>query len=612
MSRENNRIVSTLNTVIDANTDKYEYYTARYLNNPAFSIRATSEWDIGWGYSFEPAKDADLASSAYTNVIKSVIDTLVSKIAAQKVRPFFNPVNGTYKTRKVVKCIQTYFDNIYDKANIHELMSDAFRMGCICGRGAVYINPITYKISTLPAWTYAYLNSESKYETPKRMLIKYRTFPTVMLKDYGIDAPRNQETVTLWHYIDAINHTQELYVNGNSRKTLKYEADVLPIVELFYNKPVFGNQTLSIVQELDGIQTQIDLINSKISACAQLSPANTTYVIEGSNLSPSDVDNRVGKVYGIRMPPGTNTPPVVNVAPPLFDNQWMNLLEYYIKQAYEITGVSQLSAMSKKPSGADSGIALQTLEDVESDRLEIAMNHYIQAYTDLAKVIIAVLPEKEDILPESLNTSTLKWKDVKKQTDLFKIQYSTATALSNNPSEKLKQVMQMSQVGLIDQSKIAKYLDMPDMQDAFNGATAANDGVEQCIQRAIEYEDFEIPDFVNYQMLAQSIAKEENTLYAAVSDNEENNEQIEESLVRLMKLEENLLTIMEENGFVDLGNDVEEQQVSETGELSSGAGSTEVADITSTLNQGEQSDLTGMGTESEMAEDEALANPTEI
>ena len=105
MSRENNRIVSTLNTVIDANIDKYEYYTARYLNNPAFSIRGTSEWDIGWGYSFEPAKDADLASSAYTNVIKSVIDTLVSKIAAQKVRPFFNPVNGTYKTRKVVKKI---------------------------------------------------------------------------------------------------------------------------------------------------------------------------------------------------------------------------------------------------------------------------------------------------------------------------------------------------------------------------------------------------------------------------------------------------------------------------------------------------------------------------
>ena len=164
--------------------------------------------------------------------------------------------------------------------------------------------------------------------------------------------------------------------------------------------------------------------------------------------------------------------------------------------------------------------------------------------------------------------------------------------------------MQMSQVGLIDQSKIAKYLDMPDMQDAFNGATAANDGVEQCIQRAIEYEDFEIPDFVNYQMLAQAIAKEENTLYAAVSDNEENNEQIEESLVRLMKLEENLLTIMEENGFVDLGNDVEEQQVSETGELSSGAGSTNVADITSELNQGEQAGLTGMGTESEMAEDE--------
>lgn len=610
MSKENNKMVSLLNTVIDSQVDKYEYFVARYLNNPAFSIRSTMEFEPSWGWSFSPVQDRDLLSSAYTNVIASVIDTLTSKIAAQKVRPFFNPVNGTYNTRKVVKNIQTYFDMIYDRVSIHEKMADTFRMSAICGKGAIYINPITYNITTLPAWTYAYSNSDSKYSEPKRMLIKYLSFPVVNLKDYGIEAPKNAQTVVLWHYIDAINHTQELYVNGMSKKQLKYTPDILPIVELFYNKPIFGNNTLSVVQQLDGIQTQIDLINSKISACAQLSPANTTYVIEGSNLTTSDVDNRVGKVFGVRMPPGTNTPPVVNVAPPLFDNQWLNLLEYYIKQAYEITGVSQLSAMSKKPSGADSGIALQTLEDVESDRLEIALNHYINAYKELAKVIIEVLPEKESILPESLNTSTMKWSDVKKQTNLFKIQYSTATALSKDPAEKIKQIMQMSQIGLVPQSKIAHYLDMPDLENAFSGASAVADGVEQCIQRAIEYEDYDIPEFVSYKDLAQAIAKEENLLYAAVSDDEKNNEEVEESLVRLLKLEENLLSIMEESGFVDLGEDNEDQLVSSTGEMASGTGTSAVADITSTLNQGEQADLSGMGADAEVADQEMLANPT--
>lgn len=612
MASKNSRIVSDLNTIIDAQMDKYSYFLARYLNDAGVDLRTQFEYNYYTSYAFDLKQDSDLLKSAYTNVIKSVIDTLTSKIAAQKVRPFFNPVNGTYKTRQVVKNIQTYFDGIYEKCNIHELMADAFRDACIFGKGYMYVNPITYKIQNLKPHTVAYLNSESKYDSPKRMLIKYLTFPSNRLEDYGLSAPNKQDVVTLWHYIDCDSHEQELFINGKSVKTLKYNANVLPIVEIYYNKPVFGNITTSVVQELDGIQTQIDIINAKISASAQLSAANTTYVIEGSNLTVSDVDNRVGKVYGIRMPPGTNTPPVVNVAPPLFDPQWLNLLEYYVKQAYEVTGVSQLSAMAKKPSGADSGIALQTIEDVESDRLETATNHYIQSYTDLAKVIIEVLPDNEDILPQSLNSSSLKWKDVKKQTELFKVQYSAATELSKNPSEKLKQILQMSQIGLIPQSQIAKYLDMPDLQDAYSGASAANDGVEQCIQRAIEYEEYDIPDFINYKDLAQSIAKEENKLYAAYGDNDKNNEDVEISLQRLMILEENLLQIMQENGFVDLGNDVEEQQVTDDG-MSSGAGSTEVADITSQLNQGE---VEGMQEASVLNTDEAqqqenLVNPQE-
>ena len=603
MASKNTDIVSTLNSVIDVNTEKYSYLYARYLNDVSFSFRNTQAWS-SWNYAFDLKQDTDLLMSAYTNVIKSVIDTATSKIASQKVRPYFTPVNGLYKTRQVVRQIQEYFDNIYEQANIHEIMAESFRDGCIAGKGYVYINPVTYEISSLKPHTVGFLESECKYGSPKRMLIKYVDFPSSKLKEYGIEKPRKVSTVTLWHYIDCEDHEQEFFVNGKSVKTLPYKPDILPIVELYYNKAVWGTTTVSLVQELDGIQTQIDIINAKVSAASQLNPGNVTYVIEGSNLSTTDVDNRVGKVFGVRMPPGTNTPPVVNVSPSLFDPMWLQLLEMYIKQAYDVTGISQLSAMSKKPAGADSGVALQTLEDVESDRLEIATAHYIQAYTDLAKVIIEVLPEKENILPESLNNSSMKWKDVKEQTALFKIQYSTATSLSKNPSEKIKQIMQMSQIGMIDQSQIAKYLDMPDLRNAFDKASAANDGVEQCIDRAIMYEDYDIPDFVNYQNLAQAIATEENRLYAEMVDDEDDNEEVEESLSRLIILEEKLLGIMQENGFVDLGNDQEEQVVSEDEMLGSGAGSTQVADVTN--------ELDGSGLDSGTSETDQLANPQQL
>lgn len=599
----NKEIVNRLNTVIDLNIEKYSYFTARYLNDAAFSFRSVQDYS-DWNYSFDLRTDSDLYSSGYINVIKSIIDTAASKIATQKVRPYFTPVNGLYKTRQTVRAIQEYFDNIYEQCNIHAIMSEAFRDGCINGKGYVWINPITYEISVLKPHTVAFLESEVKYGAPKRMLVKYIDFPTYKLSDYGVEKPRIKSTqCTLWHYIDAVDHVQEIFVDGKSVKSTSYKPDILPVIELFYTKPVFGTHTTSLVQELDGIQTQIDIISAKISAATQLNACNTTYVMEGSNLAAKDIDNRVGKVFSVKMPPGINTPPVVNVPPPLFDSQWFTLLEMYIQKAYDVTGISQLSAQSKKPVGADSGVALQTLEDVEGDRLEIAMSNYIQSYTDLAKVIIEVLPENKSVLPESLNNSSLKWKDVKEQSNLFKIQYSTATAFSKNPAEKVKQIMGMYQAGLISQAQIAEYMDMPDLRTVYDKASASQDGVEQCIQRAIEYEDYDIPDFVNYQQLAQEIALEENRLYAEMTDDKENNEIVEDSIIRLMKLEDALLQIMNENGFVDLS---EETTITPEGEEIQGT--TEVADIT---NDVKPQDI-DVSIEQPVDDSDEMANPVEI
>lgn len=173
--------------------------------------------------------------------------------------------------------------------------------------------------------------------------------------------------------------------------------------------------------------------------------------------------------------------------------------------------------------------------------------------------------------------------------------------------------MEYSQIGLIPQNQIAKYMDLPDLNDINSGLSAAIDGVEQCIQRAIEYEEYDIPEFVNYKDLAQAIAKEENRLYAAISDDKKNNEQVEESLKRLMILEQNLLTTMNENGFVDLNGGAEEEtQVSDSG-LGAGAGTTDIADITTALTQQEGQDMVenaAINNDEQLAQEE-LANPQE-
>ena len=555
-SKENT--IRKLESIIDGQLDKNAYCFARYKNDLSIDLRTNTEYQNGFYYGFDYKQDSDLFNSAYFNVIKSVIDSIVSKLANQKVRPFFTPVNGTYKTRRIVKQCQQFFDSYYEFQKIQSKITKAFEESCIFSVGYLFVNPLTYEVEVPPSWNVATLNTESVYGETTKLLIKYPNYPTTLLDKLGInDADINSEYVTLEMYCDIAEKVFEVYINNNMVKSISYTAERLPIVKIFYNIPILGNYTPSIVEELDGIQTQIDLISAKISAAAQLTPANTTYVLEGSNLSPGDINNRIGNVYGVKCPPGMTTLPVMNVTPSPIDPYWQSLMEYYIQKAYEVIGISQLSAMSKKPNGLDSGTALQTMEDVESDRFETQVMQYVNAFIELAKTVIAVIPDTADILPSTKQSKSFKWSDVKKQSDLFKVQYSAQSALSKDPQEKVKQVLQLREQGFLNNYEVPLYLDLPDLQNAYEGAQAVENAVDALIERCIEEGDTDIPEYIDYQQLAQKITIVENQLSASYTGNKKNDEDVALSIECLQTLESKLMNIMEENGFIAKNTEAE-------------------------------------------------------
>ena len=539
-----------LQSIIDSNMGYYSYSLARYLNDVTVDLQYFTEYnDSVFNYRYYNVQDPDLAQSPKVNVIKSVIDSLVSKLANQKVRPYFNPVNGLFSTRAIIKQAQQYFDIVFDKEHVQEKISKAYRNGCIFGIGYVFFNPFLKTIEVPGTWQVAVANTEAGYGKPTKLLIEYKNFPVTLLDKYELKGKYSTEYVNFKLMFDIIEKKMYAFVNNVKAIEKPYKAEQIPVIPIYHTKPVFGTRTVSIVDELDGIQTNIDIINSKISAAAQLTPANVTYVETGSSLQPADISNKTGKVYSVKMGPGQNQLPVVNVSPAPFDPMWNQLLESYVKQAYEIIGISQMSAQSQKPAGLDSGVALQTLSDIESDRFMTQVESYVRAFVDLANLIIEVMDD-DSILPKSVDTSEYSWEDVRKQKDLFKIQFSAMSILSKDPQTKLQQIMQLSQIGLITADKLATYLDSPDLEDVYKNAASIADAVESVIDKAINKEDYEIPDYVSYQSLLTSILGWENKLFASNDI---------EAVKRLNKLKEKLLNIMNEDGFVDLSNSAPEE-----------------------------------------------------
>lgn len=560
--------IATLNTIIDAQIDGYQYKLARYLNDVTVDLRNSVEYSYGYGLGFDLSVEPDLLRSPTTNVIKSVIDSLVSKLANNKVRPFFTPINTNYKTKQVIRQTQKYFDSFYDNQDIHNKVSLAFKSATIFDKGYLWLNPISYEIEFLPTWCVSTLNSEEAYgdRKPTKMLIKYLNFPTTKLPDY-INYSGREYYVDYELYVDIEEHEFVSFINGREVENRKYPADILPLVTIYYNEPVFGNRTVSIVDELDGLQTQIDLINAKISTCSQLTPGNVTYVSSDSSVNGSTLTNRDGAIYRLDMGPTGGQLPVMNVTPAPFDPMWQNMLDFYIQKAYDMVGISQLSAQSKKPSGLDSGAALTTMEDIESDRFEVQTTNYINIYTQLTKIMIAVLPDDAEIMPEG----SLTWKEVKEEASLFNIQFSASSALSKDPQTKMQQIMQMSQAGLIPSSKIGQYLELPDLEDAYSGAAAVQNAVDKVIDLCLDSGKIFIPEYVSYELLSQEITQTQNELFGSLTGDKKVDGDTLEKLDNLALLESKLTEIMQSEGFIQNSVADEEQMVSESGISTGGA-----------------------------------------
>lgn len=498
----------------------------------------------------------ETSSDVQQNIIKSCIDTLVSKIAAQKVRPFFNTVHGTYRDFQIVKQAQQYFDMLYDMQGVGQTVDNVFRDCCIFSKGVIYCDELEKKIKRALPFNIYTRPAEESYGKLTRIYYKQKNYPLTLIgKEYdikGIDT----EYADIGLYYDIVNHVKAIYVQQTGQLIVeKYERDTLPFVFIHYSNPVVGSDATSIVDLLYGIQIEIDTILQKITEASRLNPALTFFVPEGSQVKVSQLNNRVGNVITYRPTPNMTGSPVTSATPAFIDDQYIQLLDNLKTTAYELTGISKLSAQSAKPVGIDSGLGLRTITNIESERFQVQFNAVIKMYVDIARTCIEVFDPNDDILPKDQKRINLKWKDIVDEYENMSIQYSGADALSKDPATKLQQLQVLAQAGVISQTRIAQLLEIPDLESGYsfanNSLTVVLSIIDDCVMKDI----YAIPDYVPLDLLLEECINTMMSLRAA--DSEKNYEDIE----KLTILYQNILDKMEN------ADEVSQEMSAQAGEI---------------------------------------------
>lgn len=500
-----------------------------YEYSPTVSLDNLSDDQVVGYYQqgFFEVED-DTTSSIQENVIRSCIDTLTSKIASQKVRPFINTVNGTFREMQVAKQAQDFFDAVYDEQNVNKAVTQAFTDSCIFDKGIIYIDRDQKSVNRILPWQVFIDPREASYGRLTQIAWKQEQYPVSLVP---VKVDESFETVTLWQYWDLNKKKHYYYIEETQYwEEEDWECNCIPFIFINYASPIKAASSQSVVDLLYGIQMEIDALMVKIKDASQLASPLTYFVPESSTIKTSKLSNRAGQIVTYTATPNMTGSPVTVATQPFMDPQWINTVETLKQHAYELVGISQLSATSQKPQGLNSGVALSTMEDIESDRFEQQLNTIIHTYVDIARIMIQIFPEDDDILPPNKYRGTITWKDIVNMRDMMTIQFSAANALSKDPSTKLQQLQALYAAGLIPQSRIAQLMDLPDLQLGYSITNNSINAVLSVIDDCLENDNYDIPDYIPNQMLLEEIMNTALSLKAA------NNPSNAVDIQKLMKL----------------------------------------------------------------------------
>ena len=492
---------------------------------------------------FYNAGNTENTSMIQENVIRSCIDTLGSKIASQKVTPFFNTVNGTFREIQVVKAAQQFFDVLYDELNVNKTVVQAFVDSCITDRGIIYVNKDNKNIERIQPWQFFFDPREYAYGQLTHCAFKKTDYPASLLTE-----KTDLQTVTLHEYWSIKEHIHATYIEELNKVSFdKWDANILPFAILRWSNPVKASSSTCVVDLLFGIQKQINYLLSQIKDASKSSFGIKYIVPTDSDVKINRLNNSNGEVieYTPQMTPN-GVMPVQPVTPAFMDGQWFSALQQFKQDAYEMVGISQLSAMSQKPSGLNTGVGLQTMEDIESDRFETQLNSVIRVYVDIAKICMEVFDPLEEVLPSSIYRGHITWKDITEARNLMSIQFSSLDKISKDPVVKQQIISQWVNSGYISRAHAMQLMEVPDDTRGYSLMNNSLNAVMSVIDDCVEKDIYDVPIYIDTALLKEEITSTLLSLKAAQNpENEVDIQKLQRLMYEAEKMQRNAMTSAE-------------------------------------------------------------------
>lgn len=455
------------------------------------------------------------------NVVKSCIDTAHAKIAKNKIRPLVLTEQGDFSQQRKAQFLTQYIHGAFEKAQAYDKMKKAQLHSCVYDIGAVKVykdtNKNTVECEVIHPHELFIDEVEAIDGTPRSVFQVRLVARSLLLEAYaqapketvaaieraqpfvidGYERAANSDLVSVmeaWHLPSGKTEDPEktdgrhcICIEGAMLFDEKYAKDHFPIVFLRWNEAPFGFFGEGIASQLVGIQIDINTTLQRIKESQETYAIPRIFLETSSQIQPSQITDEIGSItYYAGTPPVFSNPIAAN--PEIYSH-----LENLVQKAYQMTGISEMSARSLKPAGLESGVALRTFQDIETERFAITALGWQDSHVELAKLFVEL---SREIYSEDKKLSVvvkgkdfikkIKWSEVDMDEDAFVLSVYPTSTLPDRPEGRLAQVQDWWMSGFITKDEAFDLLDFPDLKAFTNLKKASLDDLRYIMEEMLK------------------------------------------------------------------------------------------------------------------------------
>lgn len=458
------------------------------------------------------------------NTPRALVSSVVAKIAGrQRPKPSIVCTDADWATKRRAKRLERFAE-----ATLHqpqgnyrdswELATRVFLDCCVFGLGAIHVFadlvgeriaaervlPWELLVDPLEATNGQPLNKFHRYRYDKDRLIA--EFPQARdaihtAKDdepkqwgRGLRIARACTVYEAWRLPlgpkDKGRHS--ICIDKKTLHSEEWTRDEFPFEIIRWSPHLLGYGATSLIEEAEPTADEMNFAVERAREGERKLAAG--YLVYEENSVPDEVlkDTKIGMLVPVK-PGATKLPEVIQ--PNGYSESTLQWMKLHYEKSFELTGVSQMGATSRKEPGLTAAVALRAVASMETERFSLAYTAFEQAVAvgltrhniACAREVAAATKNFRMRWPGAGFMREVSWEDADLEDKKYVLQGEAVAGIANTPADRLQLGQDLFNSGIISADSFVRIIQLgKDVEAELRGRSIQREVLERFIEKTLD------------------------------------------------------------------------------------------------------------------------------